>query len=77
MEKYYVELLNARYKKISLTRNELAKELNISVSTLEKLIEKNLLDIRYIRLGNSQKARYLFPIIEVANYLSFNSHKIA
>lgn len=77
MKNYYVELLNERYKKISLTRNELAKELNVSVSTIEKLIEKNLLNIRYIRLGNSQKARYLFPIIEVANYLSFESRQIA
>ena len=73
IKNYYVELLVSKYKKTTLTRIELAKELNVSVSTLERLIEKDMLEIRYKRFGNSQKAKYLFPVVEVANYLSFQA----
>lgn len=73
IKNYYVELLVSKYKKTTLTRVELAKELNVSVSTLERLIEKDMLEIRYKRFGNSQKAKYLFPVVEVANYLSFQA----
>ena len=74
MKNYYIELLSRKYNKTSLTRAEIAKELNISISSLDNLIEKNQLDIRYHRIGNSQKARYIFPIIEVANFLSFEAY---
>lgn len=73
IKNYYVELLVSKYKKTTLTRIELAKELNVSVSTLERLIEKDMLEIRYKRFGKSQKAKYLFPVVEVANYLSFQA----
>lgn len=69
----YVDFLTKKYNKVTLTRTELAKELNLSISTLERMLDKKILHIRHKREGNSQKAKYIFPILEVANYLSFQA----
>lgn len=67
----YIDLLFKKYSKTQLTRQELADTLEISVSSLEGLILKGELPIRYKRIGVSQKARYVFPVVEVANFLAF------
>jgi len=67
----YVDILLKKYKKTQLTRKELSEVLEISVSSLDILIQKEQLPIRYKRIGNSQKARYIFPILEIANFLAF------
>lgn len=67
----YIDLLFKKYGKTALNRQELAEALEISVSSVEALILKGKLPIRYKRIGESQKARYVFPIVEVANFLSF------
>jgi hypothetical protein len=67
----YVNLLFQKYNKTQLTRKELASVLEISLTSLDSLIANNTLPIRYKRIGNSQKARYIFPLLEVANYLAF------
>ena len=67
----YVDLLYKKYNKTQLTRKEIAEVLEISLSSLDTLIANNSLPIRFIRIGNSQKARYIFPILEVANFLAF------
>ena len=69
----YIQLLYSKYEKMNLTRKELAFELGISVSSLEKLIAEDRLPIRYKRLGSTQKARYVFPLLEVARFLSFEN----
>ena len=71
--RYYVKSLEQKYKKPQLSRKELVEVLDISLTSLDSLISKNQLPIRYKRIGKSQKARYIFPIIEVANYLAFES----
>lgn len=73
MTKDYVQLLYTKYKKMTLTRKELASEIGISLSKLEKLIAEDMLHIKYKRLGNAQKAPYVFPLIEVASFLAFES----
>ena len=67
----YQDLLFKKYNKVQLTKKELAGELEISLSSLDNLISKDDLQIRHRRLGTSQKARYVFPILEVANFLAF------
>ena len=67
----YVDILLKKYKKTQLTRKELSEVLEISLSSLDTLIQKEQLPIRYKRIGNSQKARYIFPILEIANFLAF------
>ncbi|WP_418641137.1 pyocin activator PrtN family protein [Sulfurimonas sp. ST-27] len=67
----YMNLLYKKYNKMQLTRKEVAEVLEISLTSLDTLITNNTLPIRYRRIGNSQKARYIFPILEVANFLAF------
>ena len=67
----YVDFLFKKYNKTQLTRKEIADVLEISLSSLDTLIANNTLPIRFKRIGNSQKARYIFPILEVANFLAF------
>jgi len=71
--RYYLQELQTKYKKPQLSRKQVAEVLNISLSTLENLIIRNELPIRHHRLGTSQKAKYVFPIIEVANFLAFEN----
>ena len=67
----YIDLLFKKYEKTQLTRKELADTLEISLASLENLIMAGTLPIRYKRIGVSQKARYVFPILEIANFLAF------
>lgn len=67
----YDEMLLSKYNKVTLTRKELSKELSVSLSTLDKGLEDGSIPIRYLRLGNSSKARYSFPIKNVAYYLEY------
>lgn len=67
----YIDLLFKKYNKTQLSRKEMASVLEISLTTLDNLISKNDLPIRFKRIGNSQKARYVFPILEIANFLAF------
>jgi len=71
--KSYVSMLFSKYNKTQLNRKETAEILGISLSSLETLINKDQLPIRYKRVGNTQKARYIFPILEIANFLAFEA----
>ena len=73
----YINLLYNKYKKMTLTRKQLAAELNIGLSSLDNLLLNNQLPIKHHRVGNSQKAKYVFPLIEVARYLSFENYAAA
>ena len=68
---FYVDLLYGKYNKTQLTRKEIAEVLEIYLTSLDNLIAINSLPIRFRRIGNSQKARYIFPILEIANFLAF------
>lgn len=69
----YIDMLFKKYNKTQLTRNEVAEVLEISLASLKILISNDTLPIRYKRIGSSQKARYVFPIVEIANFLAFQS----
>ena len=68
---FYVDLLYEKYNKTQLTRKEITEVLEISLTSLDNLIATNSLPIRFRRIGNSQKARYIFPILEIASFLAF------
>ena len=67
----YINFLFKKYNKMQLTRKEVATELEISLTSLDTLIATNTLPVRYKRIGKSQKARYIFPIVDIANFLAF------
>ncbi len=70
-EQSYINMLYKKYNKMQLGRKDLAEVFNISLSSLDILIRNNELPIRYKRIGNTQKAKYVFPIIEIASFLAF------
>ncbi len=67
----YTDLLFRKFNKAQLTRKEMASVLEISLTSLDTLISKGHLPVRYLRIGKSQNARYVFPLLEVANFLAF------
>jgi len=67
----YDEMLFSKYNKITLNRKEVAQELSISLSTLERNLSENTLPIKFKRIGSGPKARYVFPLKSVADYLDY------
>ena len=64
------EYLSEKYNKAALSKKECAGEIGISVSTIDTYISKNDGMPNYIKLGSSKNARIIFPIEEVAKFLS-------
>ena len=69
-KKLYVDYLLKKYDKLGLNRKETAKEIGISLSQLDKLLRAGVGLPNYKRLGRSQKARIVFPINEIADFLT-------
>jgi predicted DNA-binding transcriptional regulator AlpA len=67
----YDEMLFSKYQKTTLNRKEVAAELSISLSTLERHLEDGTLPIRFKRIGKGPKSRYVFPIKALSDYLEF------
>jgi len=53
-----------------LLKKELAGELGIAVSTLNNYMAKGSGIPRYRRMGDARNSKVVFPIIEVAKFLS-------
>ena len=68
--------LKERYNKSTLTKKELAKELSVSVSSINNYISKGFGIPEYRKIGEAQNGTVLFTIIHVAEYLS-NTIKVA
>ena len=69
----YKEIYNEmthRYGKSTLTKKELANELSISINTINSYIVKGINLPNYKKLGNAKNSRVVFPIVEVAKYIS-------
>ena len=64
------EDLNNRYKKSTLTKQELANELGMSVSSINTYIGKGEGIPEYIKVGNAKNGKVLFPVVNVVSYLS-------
>ncbi|MCD8545300.1 MAG: hypothetical protein LRY52_10805 [Sulfurospirillum cavolei] len=71
----YQDLTN-RYKKSTLTKEELANELSVSVSAVNNCIVKGYGIPQYTKLGHQANARVVFPVVCVAEFLS-NTVKVA
>jgi len=62
--------LQVRYKKSTLSKREMAKELGISYSTIDGYIAKGYGIPNYKKLGHAKNAKVVFNIIDVAKFLS-------
>ena len=69
-KKYYIDYLLEKYGKLGLSRKETAKEIGISLSQLDKLLKVGTGLPNYKRLGKSEKSRIIFPVNEIADFLT-------
>lgn len=62
--------LSNRYKKATLSKAELAKELGVSYSTIDTYIARGYGLPNYKKLGQAKNAKMIFNIIDVAEFLA-------
>ncbi|MFA7022292.1 hypothetical protein AAW30_01869 [Arcobacter porcinus] len=65
----YIVMLKRDYG-YTLTKSQLARVINVSEQTITRRIEEGLNVPKYLRSGDGPKSSYIFPITEVADYLS-------
>ena len=65
-----VELLHKTHGKSVLTKTETAKELGLSIATLTVRMRDGINLPEYIKADGAPNGRVMFPILEVAKYLS-------
>ena len=53
-----------------LTKNGLPEVLNQSPRTISNKMSTGVLDIKFIKLGNSMQSGVMFPVFAVAEYLT-------
>jgi len=56
----YDEMLFKKYNSTTLNKKQVARELGISISTLDRAINNKQLPIHYKRIGDSSKEHYVF-----------------
>lgn len=59
----------------NLTKSNLADVLGVGEQTISRRVKESSNIPNYIRSGEGEKASYLFPIIEVAEFMSTNTIK--
>ncbi len=62
--------LRERYKKSTLSKREMAYEMGISYSGIDKMISKGYGIPNYKKLGEKSNSRIIFTIVEAAKFLS-------
>ena len=75
--KYIEDSLYRKYNKATLSKKELAQELSIGLSTLNKYLAKGYGLPNYIKMGDSFNSRVLFNIHDVAEFLATKTIKVA
>lgn len=62
--------LKDRYKRVTISKREMAHELGISYSTIDGYIAKGYGICNYKKLGNSKNAKVIFNLLDVSEFLS-------
>jgi len=65
-----LKMLKDTYGKSTLTKEEIANELNLSVSTISNRISQGYDLPNYKKLGPNRCDKVVFPIVELAKYLT-------
>ena len=68
-EKLY-NFLHKKYKKILISKQEMADELGIGKTTMDSYVSKNEGIPPYKKLGTAKNAKVVFNIIDVAKFLN-------
>lgn len=64
------ESLRETYGKSGLSKVELANELGLGLSTVSKMMADGMGIPNYRKIGEAKNARVIFPLIDVAEFLS-------
>ena len=62
--------LQTRYKRATISKREMAHELNISYSTIDGYIARGFGLPNYKKLGTAKNAKVVFSLIDVSKFLS-------
>ena len=62
--------LKEKYNRTVISKREMAKELDISPSTLDLYMSKGTGVPRYKKLGNAKNSRVIFNILDIAEFLN-------
>ena len=65
-----MQLLHEKYGKMTLSKQELAKELGISLATVTVRMQKGMNLPNYIKVGSAPNGAVTFPLRDVAEYLT-------
>lgn len=68
-EKLY-NFLHKKYKKILISKQEMADELGVGKTTMDSYVSKNEGIPPYKKLGTAKNAKVVFNIIDVAKFLN-------
>ncbi len=64
------ESLRDTYKKLGLSKTELANELGLGLSTVSKMMADGIGLPNYRKIGIAKNARVIFPLVDVAEFLT-------
>jgi len=65
-----LQSLQEKYKKVALSKQELANELGLGLSTVSKFMADGIGLPNYKKIGHAKNSRVIFPIVNVAEFLS-------
>jgi predicted DNA-binding transcriptional regulator AlpA len=68
--KLIYEDLKSRYNRAVISKKDLAKELGVSLSTIDNYIHRGYGIPPYKKLGTANNARVVFNIVDVASFLA-------
>jgi len=69
-----VNILEQKFNKVLLTRQELAEVLTVSIGTVTNLIKDK--KISYIKFGNTKTSSIRFNIVDVAEFLATSAKEV-
>ena len=73
----YFESLKSEYKTLMLSKKELSKVLGISESTINLYLSKSVNLPDYKKMTDGKNSRVMFPLTNVAKYLTENIIKVS
>jgi len=70
MKNQNIRILIDKYKALTIDKESVAKELNLSLSTIDKYILKGGILPSPIKFGNLKRSSIRFSIIDIADFIS-------
>ncbi len=62
--------LQDKYRRVTLTKKEVATELGLSLRTIDSMIKDGSVLPKPLKIGNGKNAPVRFNIIDIANFIS-------